>query len=127
MALNVLIVDDERDVEQLYVQRFRHEVKSGEVKLHFAFCGNDALEILNGTNPMDILLVLSDINMPGMTGFELVKLIRSKFPELKVFMISAYGDDKHVSTAKDVGADDFIPKPVDFKILKEKIQSLKTA
>ena len=122
--IKILIVDDEQDVEMLFTQRFRKEVKNNEVKINFAFSGEDALTYLKKLDPFDVVLVLSDINMPGMTGLELLKSIKKDFPTLKVMMVTAYGDDNNYKNAMDFGADDFVTKPVDFNILKEKILTL---
>ena len=119
-----MIVDDERDVELLFRQKFRKELKSEEFALHFAFNGEDALHYLRTLDPFDLVLVLSDINMPGMTGLELLKYIRSEFPLLRVMMVTAYGDENNFGKAMAIGANDFLTKPVDFLMLKEKIMKL---
>jgi len=120
----IMIVDDEQDVELLFRQKFRKEIKSGEFDFHFAFNGEDAMNYLRTLNPFDLVLVLSDINMPGMTGLELLRLIRTQFPTLRVMMVTAYGDDNNYNKAMEIGASDFITKPVDFVLLKEKILKL---
>ncbi len=122
--VKIMIVDDEQDVEQLFTQRFRKELRSGEFKFHFAFNGEDALKYLRTLDPFDLVLVLSDINMPGMTGLELLKIIRTEFPTLKVMMVTAYGDDNNFKQATEIGANDFVTKPVDFIALKEKIYKM---
>lgn len=122
--IKILVVDDETDVELLFSQRFRKEIKSGEVTINFAFSGEDALKYLRTLDPFDVVLVLSDINMPGMTGLELLKIIKKEFSSLKVMMVTAYGDDNNYKDARDFGADDFVTKPVNFTILKEKIEKL---
>ncbi len=122
--VKILIVDDERDVEMLYSQRFRKEIRSGLVKLDFAFGGDQALDFLRMLESRDVVLVLSDINMPGMTGLELLRTIKTEFAGLKVMMVSAYGDDNNYNSAKLFGADDFVTKPVNFTVLKEKIEKL---
>ena len=88
----------------------------------FAFSGEEALDYLN-KNEQKAVLILSDINMPGMSGLELLEHIKQKFhkPPPVVMMITAYGDDENFNTAKRLGADDFLTKPVDFKVLKEKL------
>ena len=121
--IKMLIVDDERDVEILFLQKFRKEIKSGEVELNFAFNGDEALEFLHSLNPFDLVVVLSDINMPGMTGLELLKIIKTEFKELRVMMITAYGDEKNYKNAISIGADDFMTKPVNFNSLKEKVMN----
>jgi CheY-like chemotaxis protein len=122
--IKMLVVDDEQDVEVLFKQRFRKELRSDEVRIDFAFSGQDALVFLRSLDPFDLALVLSDINMPGMTGLELLRTIRSEFPKLKVMMVTAYGDENNYRTAVSYGASDFVTKPVDFLSLKEKIFKL---
>ena len=119
--IKILVVDDERDVETLFSQRFRKEIRNGEVELNFAFNGEDALTYLHSLNPFDLVVVLSDINMPGMTGLELLKTIKAEYKELRVMMITAYGDEKNYKSAISIGADDFMTKPVDFNSLKNKV------
>ena len=119
MAFNILVVDDEQDVELLFKQRFRKSIREGEINIDFAFSGEDALAFLRQPGSTDIALILSDINMPGMTGFEKVK---SEYPELKVMMISAYGDEERTQKAMRLGADELLAKPIDFKKLEEKLQ-----
>ena len=121
--MNILIVDDEQDVELLFRQRFRKEVRDGEVGLYFAFNGEQALELLAQSGETGLVLVLSDINMPGMDGLELLRRTKSKFPSMKVFMITAYGDDQNVIRANEYGADRFITKPLDFDLLKKEIHT----
>ena len=120
----ILVVDDERDVEGLFTQRFRKEIRNEEMRINFAFDGQDALHFLRTLDPFDLVLVLSDINMPGMTGLELLRIIRVEFPLLKVMMVTAYGDENNHQSAVAYGASDFVTKPVDFTILKEKIFNL---
>ena len=117
----ILVVDDERDVELLFSQRFRKEIRSGTVELNFAFNADEALKYLRNLNPFDLVVVLSDINMPGMTGLELLKIIKKEFKNLKVMMITAYGDEDNFKNAISIGADDFLSKPVDFNLLKNKV------
>jgi CheY-like chemotaxis protein len=124
--IHMLVVDDERDVELLFSQKFRKEIRSGEVQLNFAFNGEEALNYLQSLNPFDLVVVLSDINMPGMTGLELLKIIKTEYKDLRVMMITAYGDEKNYNSAISTGADDFLTKPVDFTMLKEKIIKIAT-
>lgn len=123
--IHILVVDDETDVTELFLQRFRKEIKSGFLSLDFAFSGSQALEFLQGQEN-DVQLILSDINMPGMTSLELLKKLREVRPDKKppVFIITAYGDDKNYQTAMDYGANDFLTKPLDFDELKRKVVSL---
>jgi two-component system chemotaxis response regulator CheY len=122
--MKILAVDDEKDVQNLFEQRFRKEIKSGEVEFVFANSGNEAINYLNDHKHKD-LLVLSDINMPGMSGLELLQKIKQKFenPSLVVMMVTAYGDENNYNQAIKFGADDFLTKPVDFNLLKEKLRS----
>ena len=121
MSTKLLVVDDELDVKDLFLQRFRKEIKAGKFSFVFAHSGEEAIELLSQVQPMDIVLILSDINMPGMTGFDLLQQVKEKLPALKVFMVSAYGDAANMSRAKETGADGFIEKPVNFQLLEEKI------
>lgn len=119
--MKVLVVDDERDVEILYQQQFRKEIRSGELELLFTFSAQEALDMMAHLNPMDVVLLLSDINMPNMTGLELLKTVKEKYSYLQVFMVSAYGDEGNRSKAKTLGASDFFTKPVDFVTLRNRI------
>ena len=123
--MNILVVDDEKDIQILFEQRFRKEIRNGEFIFHFTFSGEEAIEYLN-KNTQEIVLILSDINMPGMSGLELLERIKSKnhVPPPVVMMITAYGDAENFKKAMDLGADDFLTKPVDFILLKEKIKKL---
>lgn len=122
--MTVLVVDDETDVQTLFEQRFRKELRSGELELHFAFSGEEAINYLD-LHKQDSVLILSDINMPGMTGLELLRVIKEKYelPPRVVMMITAYGDDGNYNEAMSLGADDFLTKPVDFIALKEKLKN----
>ena len=121
--MKILVVDDEQDVKVLFEQRFRKEIRSGEMEFAFAFSGEDALIYLNN-HEHEAVLILSDINMPGMSGLELLAHIKQKYmkPPPVVMMITAYGDAENYNTAKELGADDFLTKPVDFTLLKEKLK-----
>ena len=122
----ILIVDDERDVEWLFRQRFRRELRRGELDFTFAFSGEEALRYLRSGRAAGVVLVLSDINMPGMTGLELLKHIKAEHPELKVVMITAYGDEQNHQRALSYGADDYFTKPIDFDVLKEQVAPLRS-
>jgi len=121
--MKILVVDDEKDVQVLFEQRFRKEIRTGEMEFVFAFSGEDALLYLNA-HEHEAVLILSDINMPGMSGLELLSHIKQKYhkPPPIVMMITAYGDAENYKTAKELGADDFLTKPVDFAALKEKLK-----
>lgn len=122
--MKFLIVDDEKDVEMLFLQKFRKEIRSGAIELVFAFSGQEALNILNDTKPPDVVYVFSDINMPGMSGFELLTKIKKDFPDIKVSMISAYGDNDNYNRAIESGAKEFFTKPLDFNTLKQEITDI---
>lgn len=122
--MKILFVDDERDVEDLFRQKFRKEIRSGKLELAFAFSGQEALELLSTDNPPKFVYVFSDINMPGMSGLELLEEIKSRFPLIQVSMISAYGDQENYDKAMSSGAKGFFTKPVDFDSLKKEISSL---
>lgn len=121
--MKILVVDDEQDVKILFEQRFRKEIKMGELELVFAYTGEEALAYLN-QNTQEAVLILSDINMPGMSGLDLLEQIKQKYkmPPPVVMMITAYGDDENFTIAKKLGADDFLTKPLDFNLLKEKLK-----
>jgi CheY-like chemotaxis protein len=119
---HILIVDDESDVELLFNQKFRKELRNGDFKFHYAFNGEQALLFLRSLQPLDVTCVLTDINMPGMTGLELLGILKQDFPGLKVMVVSAYGDALNVEKTLTLGADDFITKPVNFELLKSKAQ-----
>jgi two-component system, chemotaxis family, chemotaxis protein CheY len=123
--MKILVVDDEQDVKVLFQQRFRKEIKEGIVEFAFSYSGEEALTYLKQHNH-EAVLILSDINMPGMSGLELLEHIKQKFnePPPIVMMITAYGDQENYDTAKRLGADDFLTKPVDFTVLKEKLKIL---
>ena len=123
--MKILVVDDEKDVQVLFEQRFRKEMRNGEMQFVFAFSGEEALMYLNEHNH-EAVLILSDINMPGMSGLELLGHIKKKYqtPPPLVMMITAYGDAENYNTAMKLGADDFLTKPVDFSNLKEKLKAI---
>ena len=123
--MKILVVDDERDIQTLFEQRFRKEIREHSIEFAFAFSGEDALAYLTRLEH-EAVLILSDINMPGMSGLELLGHIKQKFlkPPPVVMMITAYGDAENFNMAKQLGADDFLTKPVDFNLLKEKLKTL---
>ncbi len=121
MRVRVLVVDDEPDVEMLFRQQFRREVRQGLCLLDFALSGEAALGKLDGCIGEEIILLVSDINMPGMSGLDLIPEVKARRPDLPVFMISAYGDAERVQTALERGASKFITKPVDFPQLKQDV------
>jgi len=123
--MKILVVDDEQDVKVLFQQRFRKEIRKGELDFVFAFSGEEALQVMDGMN-QEAVLILSDINMPGMSGLELLEKIKKNYvkPPPVVMMITAYGDEENRSTSIRLGADDFLTKPLDFSILKTKLKEL---
>ena len=123
--MKILVVDDEKDVQVLFEQRFRKEMKSGEMEFAFAFSGEEALDFLRKFDH-EAVLILSDINMPGMSGLELLRHIKEKHrePPPVVMMITAYGDADNYNTAMKLGADDFLTKPLEFGVLKEKLKAI---
>jgi two-component system, response regulator, stage 0 sporulation protein F len=127
MTVSILVVDDEADVTELFRQRFRREVRQGTYVMHFANSGEEALDQLTGAIEPELLAVLSDINMPGMDGLELLGEIKQRFPDLPVMMVTAYGDDERRRRASDLGAAEFLAKPVDFDRLKEQLRQLPAA
>ena len=120
--MKVLVVDDEKDVRYLFEQKFRKEIKSGEMNFSFAYSGQEALNYMQ-THNQEAVLILSDINMPGMSGLELLKTIKEQHPSPPpvIMMITAYGDKENRENAFSLGADDFLTKPLDFNYLKSKL------
>jgi CheY-like chemotaxis protein len=122
--MKFLVVDDERDVEMLFRQKFRKEIRSGLIELEFAFSGQDALDLLHNTQPPDVMYIFSDINMPGMSGLELLEKVKEQFPQIQVSMISAYGDDENHKKALNSGAKEFFTKPIDFDSLRNEMRQM---
>lgn len=125
--MQILVVDDETDVRDLFQQRFRREIRSGELQFSFAFSGEEAMTFLRAHHS-EVLIILSDINMPGMSGLELLSHVKEEFemPPTTMMMITAYGDDESYRQAMQLGANDFLVKPVDFTLLKNKLLQLAT-
>ena len=128
--MKILVVDDEPDVRQLFEQRFRREIRSGVFSFTFAYSGEEALTYLD-SHFSEVVLILSDINMPGMSGLELLRRIKQEHPvpppPPAVMMITAYGDEESKQQALQLGANDFLVKPVDFAALKEKLVAMDQA
>ena len=124
MSLSILIVDDEPDVAELFRQRFRREVRQGLYVLHFAGSGEEALERLDTGIRPELIVILSDINMPGMDGLALLREIKTRWADLPVMMVTAYGDDERRHMAEAYGAAEFVAKPVDFDLLKAELRQL---
>jgi CheY-like chemotaxis protein len=124
MSVSILVVDDEPDVAELYRQRFRRETRQGIYVLHYATSGAEALDRLAGKIEPTLVAILSDINMPGMDGLQLLGEIKQRFPELPVVMVTAYGDDERRRQAAEYGAANFLAKPVEFEHLKAQLRQL---
>jgi CheY-like chemotaxis protein len=124
MTFSILVVDDEPDVAEMFRQRFRREVRQGTYVLHFAASGEDALDkLVDGVRP-ELIVILSDINMPGMDGLTLLREIKGRRPDLPVMMVTAYGDEERRRRAEEAGAFQFLSKPVDFDLLKAELRRL---
>ena len=125
MVVSILVVDDEPDVALLFRQCFRRETRAGTYVMHFANSGEDALRLLGaGIKPH---LILSDINMPGMDGLTLLESVKQRFPDLPVMMVTAYDDNERKRRAGDLGAREFLAKPVDFNHLRAQLRQFPVA
>jgi len=126
VSLLILVVDDEPDVEVLFRQQFRRDLRGGRFTMEFAQSAPAALQRIADAKGVSLILILSDINMPGMSGLDLLKHIKGKHhePPPVVMMITAYGDAENFNTAMKLGADDFLTKPLDFSILKDKLKAI---
>ena len=127
MSVSILVVDDEPDVADLFRQRFRRESRQGTFVMHFAASGTEALDRLAEEIQPRLAAVLSDINMPGMDGLQLLGEIKQRRPDLPVMMVTVYRDDERRRRAAELGAVEFITKPVDFEQLKEQLRQLPAA
>ena len=127
MSFSILVVDDEPDVAELFRQRFRRETRQGTYVLHFALSGEEALARLADEIEPQLIVILSDINMPGIDGLALLREIKTIHPDLPVMMVTAYGDEDRRRCASEYGASDFLSKPVDFDLLKEQLRRLPMA
>jgi two-component system, response regulator, stage 0 sporulation protein F len=127
VTVSILVVDDKNDVAELYRQRFRREVRQGTYAMHFANSGEDALDKLAGGVEPTLIAILSDINMPGMDGLDLLDEVKRRYPELLVMMVTAYGDDERRRRAKELGAAEFLSKPIDFDRLRVRLRQLPNA
>ena len=123
MSSSILIVDDEPDIADLFRQCFRREVRQGQYVLHFAASGEEALRRFAEIHP-ELIMILSDINMPGMDGIDLLREIKRLRPALPVLMVTAYGDGERKRRADELGAAAFLAKPVDFTALKKQVLQL---
>ena len=127
MSVSILVVDDEPDVAELFRQHFRREARQGTYVLHFAASGEEALERLASEIEPQLIVIFSDINMPGMDGLTLLGEVKRLHPDLPVIMVTAYGDDERRRRADELGANEFITKPVDFDRLKVQLRQLPAA
>jgi two-component system, response regulator, stage 0 sporulation protein F len=123
MSFSILVVDDEPDVAELFRQRFRREVRDGSFVLHFAASGEEGLRRLGEIRP-ELIVILSDINMPGMDGLALLRRTKELRPELPVLIVTAYADDGRRRRAAELGAAAFLAKPIDFTELKARLAEL---
>ena len=124
MSVSILVVDDEADVADLFRQQFRREVRQGQYVIHFAQSGEEALDKLDRGVVPELIVIYSDINMPGMDGLSLLQRIKQQRADLPVIMVTAYGDDERRRKAAEFGAAEFVTKPVDFDLLKQQLQQL---
>ncbi|MBK8969583.1 MAG: response regulator [Saprospiraceae bacterium] len=119
--MKLLIVDDEAAIQRLFLQRFRKECRDGLLELHFAFSAAEALQFLKKETAADLALILSDINMPHMSGLELLEIIRETYSSLRIFMLTAYDSADLRRRVLAMGADEYLTKPVDFQLLRKKL------
>jgi len=124
MSVSILVVDDEADVADLFRQQFRREVRQGQYVIHFAQSAEEALDKLGDGISPELIVVYSDINMPGMDGLNLLRQVKERHAHLPVIMVTAYGDDERRRKAAEFGAREFVTKPVDFDLLKQQLQRL---
>ena len=123
MTVRILVVDDESDIEMLFRQQFRRELREGRFVLDFAGSGDEALAKMRTSDGNSLILLVSDINMPGMSGLDLLPRIKAERPDLPVLMITAYGDASTRKVALERGADGLLTKPIDFSVLRAEIQA----
>jgi DNA-binding NtrC family response regulator len=123
VSARILVVDDEADVEALFRQRFRREIRAGCFKMDFARSAAEALRLIDAVAGETLILILSDINMPGMSGLNLLPKVRSARPDVPVIMITAYGDAETRRTVLDGGAEALFTKPIDFGALRSDIEA----
>ena len=123
MSVLVLVVDDEPDVAELFRQQFRHDLRAQRFVMEFAISAADALARITGAIDHSLILILSDINMPGMTGLEMLPKAKALRPDVPIIMITAYGDPDTKRKAIEGGADGLLTKPIDFTLLREEIDT----
>ena len=121
MSTYIVVVDDEPDVEEMFKQNFRRDLRSGRFMMEFALSAPAALEQVKAIPDPSLILILSDINMPGMTGLEMLPKVKAERPNVPVIMITAYGDETTRKRATELGAAGLLPKPIDFNLLRQKI------
>jgi len=123
VGILVLVVDDEPDVEALFRQQFRRDLRAQRFVMDFASSAADALSRVGTTADNSLILILSDINMPGMTGLEMLPKVKEMRPDVPVIMITAYGDADTKRRALEKGASGLLTKPIDFAVLREEIDT----
>jgi CheY-like chemotaxis protein len=123
VSIYILVVDDEPDVETLFRQQFRRDLRAGRFAMEFAMSAPEAMEKAAAIVDPTLILILSDINMPGMSGLEMLPKVRAARPTVPVIMITAYGDADTTRTALERGAEALLTKPIDFALLRQEIDS----
>ena len=123
MSVYILVVDDEPDVEVLFRQQFRRDLRSGRFHMEFAPSAPVAIERVVEVGERALILILSDINMPGMSGLEMLPHVRAQRPAVPVIMITAYGDAETRKKAIERGAEGLLTKPIDFALLRQEIDT----
>lgn len=121
MSTYIVVVDDEPDVAEMFRQQFRRDLRSGRFVMEFAQSAPAALEQVKSIPDPSLILILSDINMPGMTGLEMLPKVKAERPNVPVIMITAYGDEATRKRATELGAAGLLPKPIDFGLLRQEI------
>ena len=121
MSTYIVVVDDEPDVEEMFKQNFRRDLRSGRFIMEFALSAPAALEKVKAIPDPSLILILSDVNMPGMTGLEMLPKVKAERPHVPVIMITAYGDETTRKRAAELGAAGLLPKPIDFSVLRQEI------
>ena len=123
MNVLILVVDDEADIEPLFRQQFRRDLGAGRFVMEFAFSGEQALQMIERAEAASLILILSDVNMPGMNGLELLPRAKAARPDVPVIMITAYGDAETKRKALENGAEALLDKPIDFSVLRGEIEA----
>jgi len=123
VSVLILVVDDETDVEDLFRQQFRRDLRMERFEMSFASSATDALACVAKASTRPLILILSDINMPGMTGLEMLPKVKEIRPDVPVIMITAYGDDSTKQRALENGAEGLLTKPIDFEALRKEIDT----